>query len=192
MRANRTLEIGTGFFVLLGFVALFFLTTQLPTNGLKVGGAQGGYNVTAEFGNIGDLKSGAPVALAGVTIGDVGNISIDPQNYRARVTLRINPQYKQIPDDTIASINTQGLLGGQYIALDPGGSETYLKNGSQIQDTQDAFVLENLINKLFASFASKPSESGQSGAPSGSSGASSSPSGPGAKPGGSSGTGGPK
>jgi phospholipid/cholesterol/gamma-HCH transport system substrate-binding protein len=180
MRANRTLEIGTGFFVLLGFAALFFLTTQLPTNGLKVGGgAQGGFRVTAEFDNIGDLKSGAPVALAGVTIGEVTGIGIDPQNYRALVTMRIDPRYNQIPDDSDASVNTQGLLGGQYIALGAGGSDTFLKNGSRIQFTQSAFVLENLVNKLFASFASKPPESGQGG--SGSS-ASPSPGGPGTNP----------
>ena len=188
MRANRTLEIGTGFFVLLGFVALFFLTTQLPTNGLRVGGTQGGFRVTAEFDNIGDLKSGAPVALAGVTIGEVTGIGIDPQNYRALVTMRIDSRYNQIPDDSYASINTQGLLGGQYIALDAGGSETFLKNGSRIEMTQSAFVLENLVNKLFSSFASKPSESGQGG-----SGASNGPgSGGGAGTGKPSGEGGPK
>lgn len=172
MRATRTLEIGTGFFVLLGFAALFFLATQLPQGGIKLGGGQGGYVVTAEFDNIGDLKAGAPVALAGVTIGAVTGIGIDPQNYRARVTMRIDSRYKQIPDDSDASISTQGLLGGQYVAIGAGGSETYLKNGSQIQFTQPAFVLENLVNKLFASFASKPSEGGQGGASS--SGASSS------------------
>ncbi|MGH8220070.1 MAG: outer membrane lipid asymmetry maintenance protein MlaD [Steroidobacteraceae bacterium] len=183
MRATRTLEIGTGFFVLLGFAALFFLATQLPTGGIRVGGGKGGYGVTAEFTNIGDLKEGAPVALAGVTIGTVTGIGIDPQNYSARVTMRIDSKYNQIPDDSFASIQTQGLLGGQYVALDPGGSDTYMKNGTQIpiEMTQSAFVLENLVNKLFATLASKPSESGQSGAASSSSGT---------KPGGTGGTGG--
>ncbi|MGH8226630.1 MAG: outer membrane lipid asymmetry maintenance protein MlaD [Steroidobacteraceae bacterium] len=160
MRQNRTLEIGTGLFVLLGFAALFFLTTQLPENGLKFGGSQGGYAVTAEFDNIGDLKTGAPVSLAGVPIGVVQGIGIDPQTYRALVTMRINSKYNQIPDDSDASIDTQGLLGGQYIAVGAGGSETFLKSGSRIQFTQSAIVLENIINKLFASFASKPSSSG--------------------------------
>jgi len=164
MRATRTLEIGTGFFVLLGFAALFFLATQLPQGGIKIGGGQSGYRVTAEFDNVGDLKEGAPVALAGVTIGAVTGIAIDPQDYRARVTMRIGSQYSQIPDDSDASIETQGLLGGQYVAIGPGGSESYLKNGSQIQFTQPAFVLENLVNKLFANFASKPAEGGQGGA----------------------------
>ncbi len=178
MRANRTLEIGTGFFVLLGFAALFFLTTQLPANGLKVGGGQGGYTVTAEFDNVGDLKVGAPVTMSGVDIGAVTDIRIDPQDYRARVTMRIDPRYNMIPDDSDASINTQGLLGGQYVAIGAGSSETYLKNGSQIQFTQSALVLENLINKLFASFAGKGNESGGGGtsAGGGGSGATGSPS----------------
>lgn len=181
MRATRTLEIGTGFFVLLGFAALFFLATQLPQGGIKLGGGQGGYVVTAEFDNVGDLKDGAPVALAGVTIGAVTGIGIDPQDYRARVTMRIDSKYNQIPDDSDASISTQGLLGGQYVAIGAGGSETFLKNGSQIQFTQPAFVLENLVNKLFANFASKPSEGGQSGGGAGGSGSSSTNSGSGEK-----------
>lgn len=160
MRTNRTLEIGTGLFVLLGFAALFFLTAQLPANGFKFSGASPGYQVTAEFDNVGDLKAGAPVTLAGVRIGEVESIRIDPETFRALVTMRIDDQYDQIPDDSDASIDTQGLLGGQYIAVGPGGSPTYLKSGSRIELTQSAIVLENLVNKLFASFASKGSDSG--------------------------------
>ncbi|MGB6449235.1 MAG: outer membrane lipid asymmetry maintenance protein MlaD, partial [Steroidobacteraceae bacterium] len=148
MRTNRTLEIGTGLFVLLGFAALFFLTAQLPENGLHLSRAKVGYEVTAEFDNIGDLRNGAPVTMAGVRIGDVEGVRIDPQDYRALVTLRIDQQYNQIPDDSDASIDTQGLLGGQYIAIGAGGSETFLKSGSRIGFTQSAIVLENLINKL--------------------------------------------
>jgi len=85
------------------------------------------------------------------------------------VTLRIDPQYNQIPEDSDASIDTQGLLGGQYVAIGPGGSEMYLKSGSQIQFTQSAIVLENLVNKLFASFAGKSSDSSSSSASSSSS-----------------------
>jgi len=160
MRANRTFEIGTGLFVLLGFAALVFLTTQLPSSGLKLGGMRAGYRVTAEFGNIGQLKVGAPVSMAGVPIGDVVGIGIDPQRARALVTLRIDARFNQIPDDSDASIDTEGLLGAQYVAIGAGGSETYLRNGSRIELTQDAIVLESLVNKLFASFASKPSDSG--------------------------------
>src|SRR5581483_10670260 len=100
MRSNRTLEIGTGLFVLLGFAALFFLTTQLPASGLKLGGAKTGYHVTADFDNIGDLKTGSPVSMAGVRVGEVDGIRYDTKTYKAVVSMRIDPQYKEIPDDS--------------------------------------------------------------------------------------------
>jgi phospholipid/cholesterol/gamma-HCH transport system substrate-binding protein len=163
MRANRSFEIGTGLFVLLGFAALLFLSTQLPASGVKLG-APRGYHVTAQFDNIGDLKVGAPVSVSGVTIGEVQHVAFDPKTYKAVVMMRIGSAYNQIPDDSFASIQTQGLLGGKYIALSPGGSETYLKEGTQIDQTQSAIVLESLINKLFTSFASgsKSSDSQES------------------------------
>lgn len=161
MRANRTLEIGTGLFVLLGFAALFFLTTQLPGSGLKLGGAKAGYHVIARFDNVGDLKAGSPVSMAGVRIGDVEAIRFDPHDYKAAVTLRIDREFNQIPDDSDASIQTQGLLGGKYIGIGPGGSETYLKDGGQIEFTQSAIVLESLVNKFFANMASKGNDTAQ-------------------------------
>ncbi len=161
MQANRTIEIGTGLFVLLGFAALLFLTTQLPSSGLKLGGARPGYHVTAEFDNIGDLKVGSPVTMSGVRIGDVEAIRFDPKSYKAVVSMRIDAQYRQIPEDSFASIQTQGLLGGKYIGLSPGGLDTYLKDGSTIDQTQSAIVLENLINKFFANFASSKSGDAQ-------------------------------
>jgi len=154
MRANRTLEIGTGLFVLLGFAALLFLTTQLPASGLKLGGAKAGYHVTAEFDDVGDLRVGSPVTMSGVRLGEVSAIRFDPKSFKAVVTMRIDPQYNQIPEDSFASIQTQGLLGGKYIGLSPGGSDTFLKNGSHIDQTQSAIVLESLINKFFANYAS--------------------------------------
>lgn len=155
MRANRTLEIGTGLFVLLGFAALFFLTTQLPSTGLKLGSAKRGYHLIAEFDNIGDLKVGSPVTMAGVKIGDVEGIRFDPKNFKAVVGLRIDKQYNEIPDDSFASIQTQGLLGGKYIGISAGGSDTNFKDGGRVDQTQSAIVLESLINKLFAGFADK-------------------------------------
>jgi phospholipid/cholesterol/gamma-HCH transport system substrate-binding protein len=160
MRTNATLEIGTGMFVALGFAALFFLTTQLPTTGLKLAGAKSGYHVTAEFDNIGDLKVGSPVTIAGVRVGDVNKIHFDPKSFKAVVTLRLDKQYNEIPDDSFASIQTQGLLGGKYVGFSPGGSDTYLKEGSRIDQTQSAIVLESLINKLFANFADKAGSGG--------------------------------
>src|SRR6266481_9130065 len=155
MRANRTLEIGTGLFVLLGFAALFFLTTQLPASGLKLTSAKAGYHVSAEFDNIGDLKAGSPVTIAGVRVGQVAAIRFDPKTYKAVVSMRIDPQFNQIPEDSFASIQTQGLLGGKYVGISPGGLDSYLKDGSHIDQTQSALVLESLINKFFANYASK-------------------------------------
>jgi len=160
MRSNRTLEIGTGLFVLLGFAALVFLTTQLPASGLKLGGAKTGYHVTAEFDNIGDLKTGSPVTMAGVRVGEVEGIRFDPKSYKAVVSMRIDPQYNEIPEDSCASIQTQGLLGGKYIGLNPGGLDTYLKDGGRIDQTQSAIVLESLINKFFANYSNSNSSSG--------------------------------
>lgn len=152
MRPNRALEIGTGLFVLLGFAALFFLTTQLPGSGIKVGGATG-YSVTARFDNVGDLKVGSPVTMAGVRIGRVAAIAFDPSDFKAVVTLDIDNRYDKIPEDSDASIQTAGLLGGKYIGIGPGGSDASLHDGSTIEFTQSAIVLENLIGKFFANFA---------------------------------------
>ena len=155
MRSTRNLEVGTGLFVLLGFAALAFLTTQLPSSGLKLGGSKAGYHVLAKFDNIGDLKPGAPVSMAGVNIGEVEAIRFDPKDYKAAVTLRISNAYNQIPDDSDASIQTQGLLGGKYIGIGPGGSDMFLKDGGTIPFTQSAIVLESLVNKFFANFAQR-------------------------------------
>jgi phospholipid/cholesterol/gamma-HCH transport system substrate-binding protein len=162
MQSNRTLEIGTGLFVLLGFAALLFLTTQLPASGVKFGGQKAGYHVTAEFDNIGDLKVGSPVTMSGVRVGEVSSIRFDSKVYKAVVSMRIDPQYNEIPEDSFASIQTEGLLGGKYVGISPGGLDSYLKDGGRIELTQSALVLESLINKFFASVASKSSDS-QSG-----------------------------
>ena len=159
MRPNRTLEIGTGLFVLLGFAALLFLTTQLPASGLRLGKPKG-YVVSAEFDNIGDLKVGSPVAMSGVNVGVVTKITYDIKDYKAKVLMRISEQYNQIPEDSFAAIQTQGLLGGKYIGLSPGGMDTFLKSGSVIEQTQSALVLESLINKFFANYASAKGDVG--------------------------------
>lgn len=154
-RPNRALEIGTGLFVLLGFAALAFLTTQLPGSGIQLRQSDHVYRVAAHFDNVGDLKVGAPVSMAGVRIGRVESVRIDAREYKAVVELVIDAQYNQIPDDSDAAIQTAGLLGAKYVGVTAGGSETFLTGGSQIQFTQSALVLENLVNKLFASIAGK-------------------------------------
>lgn len=156
---NRTLEIGTGLFVLLGFAALAFLTTQLPGSGLRLGaGRDGGYTVSARFDNVGDLKVGAPVTMAGVRVGRVDSVTVDPSEFRAVVKLSIERQFNHIPTDSDAAIQTSGLLGAKYVGLSAGGADTYLKEGGSIEFTQSALVLENLVNKLFSSFAGRSGE----------------------------------
>jgi phospholipid/cholesterol/gamma-HCH transport system substrate-binding protein len=159
MRKSNTLNLGTGAFVILGFAALFFLTTQTTSRGLSFGGTPH-YDVTAKFDNIGDLRVGSPVSMSGVEIGRVVKIDFDTKEYKAVVNMRINSKYNQIPSDSDASIYTQGLLGGKFIGLTAGGAETYLKDKDQIDFTQSAFVLENLIGQFLANFAKGSSPSG--------------------------------
>jgi len=146
MQQTRTVEIGTGLFVLLGMGALFFLTTQ--TTGGDDFDAEEIYTVEARFENVGSLRPRAPVAMSGVTIGRVTSIEFDPQNLEAVVEFVIDKTYSQIPDDSDASILTAGILGSQYIGLQAGGSDIYLEDGSEIMFTQSAIVLENLIGKF--------------------------------------------
>jgi phospholipid/cholesterol/gamma-HCH transport system substrate-binding protein len=162
MKNSRSLEIGTGLFVLLGFAALAFLTTQLPGSKLAVMQDSGGYSVTARFDNVGDIQAGAPVAMGGVKIGRVSKVIYDSTDYKAVVSMTIDSQYDRIPDDSWAGIETAGLLGAKYVGLDPGGSETYLTAGSQIENTQSAMVLEKLINRLFSAIAGKGGDSDSS------------------------------
>jgi len=152
MQQTRTVELGTGLFVLLGLTALFFLTTQTTGNNTLTGGDS--YEVTAHFNNIGSLKVRAPVSMSGVTIGRVSAIELDPEFLEAKVTFEIDQAFDQIPDDSDAAIQTSGMLGSQYIGLQAGGSEEFLVDGSEIdiEFTQSAIVLENLISKyLFSS-----------------------------------------
>lgn len=163
MASNRSLELGTGLFVLLGFAALGFLTTQLP--GAKLGIAQDAntYRVSASFDNVGDLKTGAPVTMAGVKVGRVTSVAYDSKEYKAVVELAISRQYNRIPDDSWANVETAGLLGAKYVGIDAGGSETFLADKGRIENTQSAIVLEKLVNKLFASFAGNKGGSKEEG-----------------------------
>ena len=151
MRSTRAVEIGTGLFVLLGFAALFFLVTQITNRQLTIGDTS--YRLEARFENVGGLKPGAPVSMAGVTVGRVESIDYDMGDFKAVVRLRIDGRFDRIPDDSDASIFTAGLLGGQYIGLGAGGSETFYRDGGRIEFTQSAIVLENLISKYLFSKA---------------------------------------
>ena len=156
MQQTRATEVGTGLFTLLGIGALLFLVTQ--TTGGNDFNESEVYEVTARFQNVGSLKPRAPVAMAGVTIGRVTEIEFDPVMLDAVVTMVIEDRYDQIPDDTDASILTAGLLGSQYIGLQPGGSDIYLAQGDEVLFTQSAVVLENLIGKFLVNRDSADSE----------------------------------
>ena len=156
MRQTRSVEFGTGLFVLLGIGALFFLTTQ--TTGGDDFNASEVDEVQARFQNVGSLKRRAPVSMAGVTIGRVTGVEFDGESLEAVVTFVIDEQYDKIPDDSDASVLTSGLLGSQYIGLQPGGSDLYLEDGSEILFTQSAVVLENLIGKFLVRDADEKSE----------------------------------
>lgn len=151
MMTTRQLEITVGAFMAAGLVALFFLAMQVSN--LASITDSNGYEVTAMFDNIGGLKVRSPVSMAGVRIGRVVKIGYDQKNFEAEVTMRIDPRYDKIPADSIAKIYTSGLLGEQYIGLDPGGSLDNLKQGSQIEMTQSALVLEEIIGQFLFSKA---------------------------------------
>jgi phospholipid/cholesterol/gamma-HCH transport system substrate-binding protein len=153
---SRALEILVGFFVCLGVAAVFVLTFRVAS--LDTIGKGKSFAVSANFENIGGLKPGAAVTMAGVKVGRVRDIVIDPDTFEARVGIDIAADYNTIPEDSDAKILTAGLLGEQYIGLSPGGSDESLKDGSKIRFTQSAFVLENIIGQFLTNMATKPAE----------------------------------
>ncbi len=146
MSRMRAIEIGVGAFMVAGFVALFFLAMQVSN--LSTASTGEGFPIKARFDNIGSLKVRSPVSMAGVRVGRVVDIGFDPKTFEAVVTLHIESRYNTIPEDTFANVFTAGLLGEQYISLDPGGSDRYLKAGDEIRHTQSAMVLEQLIGQF--------------------------------------------
>ena len=143
---NRsTLDLWVGIFVAIGIAALLFLS--LRVGNLLTVGSTPGYRLEAAFDNIGGLKLRAPVKAAGVVVGRVEQIKLDPQTYQAVVSMKIDQGY-QFSKDTIASILTSGLLGEVYIGLDTGGDTQMLTNGAKIAKTQSAIVLEKLIGQF--------------------------------------------
>ncbi|MHB8235845.1 MAG: outer membrane lipid asymmetry maintenance protein MlaD [Acidithiobacillus ferrivorans] len=142
---KRAIDWWVGIFVLLGIAALVVLA-------LRVGNLSGfayndGYVLHADFTNVGSLKMRSPVRLGGVTIGEVTHIGMDPKTFMARVTMRIEPKVK-LPTDTGASIYTEGLLGEQYVAVQPGGMPQDLKPGGTITMTQSAVNIDQLIGQM--------------------------------------------
>jgi phospholipid/cholesterol/gamma-HCH transport system substrate-binding protein len=151
MQQSKTLEMWVGVFVALGTVALFFLAMQVSN--LSDYQSSDGYLVKARFDNVGSLKVRSPVSMAGVHVGRVSAIRFDKARFQAVVEMRIEPQFDSLPEDTSAKILTAGLLGEQYIALDAGGTDNVLKEGSEIELTQSSLVLEEVISKFLYSKA---------------------------------------
>lgn len=138
------LELLVGIFVVLGLAATAYLTIKLGAGAL-VGGDT--YEIEARFTNAGGLNSGSTVVVAGVTVGRVEGIRVDPADFSAIATLRVMSGLK-LPTDTMASIKTTGLIGDKYVLLSPGADETYLATGERITMTESSVDLESLIGKM--------------------------------------------
>jgi phospholipid/cholesterol/gamma-HCH transport system substrate-binding protein len=144
--STRSIEIGVGLFVAAGLAALLMLSMKVSN--LASFTADSGYRIEARFDNIGGLKVRAPVTMAGVRIGRIESVVFDSRTYEAVVTLAIEPAYDRIPTDSSASIFTAGLLGELYIGLEPGGEETFMKDGAVLGFTQSAIILEQIIGQF--------------------------------------------
>ena len=143
---TSTRDLLVGAFVLVGIGALAYLSIAL--GGLSYRGP-GGLRLYATFDEIGSLAPRASVVIGGVRVGEVQSVSLD-EDYRARVELDLAPELR-LPDDSSAAIYTQGVLGNQYVSLQPGGSDEYLRSGDEIPITQSATVLEKLIGRVVQS-----------------------------------------
>lgn len=140
MSSRYNLEVLVGIFVVAGLIALGYLSIKLGK--LEVIGSKG-YDVVAEFSDVGGLKAGSAVEIAGVEVGRVTDISL--KDYQALVRIRMKQDVK-LQDDSIASIKTKGLIGEKYVALTPGGSDMMVKAGGRIRETESAIDFENLIS----------------------------------------------
>ncbi len=140
---NTKREIVVGIFVLIGLLCTAYLTVKLGR--MEVFGSDG-YELQAKFTSAAGLRVGASVEVAGVQVGRVSLISLDPQHAQAVVTLFLDSSLK-LTEDTIASVKTSGLIGDKYINLSPGGSDVFLESGEEITDTESAVDIESLISK---------------------------------------------
>ncbi len=151
---QRKIEITVGAFILLGMAALAFLAIQV--SGLSLSAAQRNtYHISATFNNVAGLTTRAQVLVAGVQVGHVTDIYIDPLTVRAVVDMAIDSDVDYLTTDSIASIKTSGVLGEQYVSIATGGEPDLLGDGDVIRDTQSALVLEDLIGKFVSNMGNK-------------------------------------
>jgi len=142
MSEYKRIEISVGIFVFIGIVGMFYMALKLG----EVGGlGASGYVVTADFDDIGGIRTGADVMIAGVVMGRVDNVHLTKDD-QAELTLRIHDGVK-LTADVIASVRTKGIIGDRFIRLSQGGDDTYLKNGDSIEETESAISLEGLVSK---------------------------------------------
>ncbi|MCK5728047.1 MAG: outer membrane lipid asymmetry maintenance protein MlaD [Methylococcales bacterium] len=135
-----------GLFVAIGIGALFFMAMKISNiSGIS---DHESYTISAAFENSGGLKVKSPVVVGGVRVGRVVAISLDQKKFQSIVKMKIDAQYNQFPEDTSASIFTAGLLGEQYVSLEPGGMDDLLSDNSIIEITQSALVLEEIIGQF--------------------------------------------
>jgi phospholipid/cholesterol/gamma-HCH transport system substrate-binding protein len=139
------LELSVGAFILMGFACAMVLAFASTNSADRLSG--GTYQVIARFSNTGELKARAPVKIAGVKVGEVSELRLDPERFEAVATLRLTAAAGELPADTSAGIFTSGLLGERYVGLTPGGDLDLLADGDEIMLTQSAVVLEQLIGK---------------------------------------------
>ena len=142
----RNIEIAVGVFAALGIAALVMLAMQVSN--LRDYSGDEGYELMARFENSGGLKVRSPVMMSGVRIGQVSEVKLDRTSFESLVVMTISSRYDNLPEDTSASIFTSGLLGEQYVALEPGGAEKTLKNQDEIKLTQSSLVLEQVIGQF--------------------------------------------
>ena len=155
MRGPR-LEFAVGAFLLLALASLLVLAVA-STNG-KFGFGGSSYPLKARFSTIGQLRVSAPVKIGGVVVGQVSEVTLDPQRFDSIVTLAIDDRYKDLPADTSAGIFTAGLLGESYVGLTPGGDVEVLKAGDEIALTQSAVDLMQLVGKYMFAGGGKPAD----------------------------------
>lgn len=156
MQATKKMEFWVGLMVLLTLLAAAFMALKVSNFGQLAGlQASESYRVTALFSDIGGLKPRAKVSMGGVVIGRVHSIQLDAKTFKAIVAIDMDRRFNQLPVDSSASILTSGLLGDQYIGIDPGGEEDSLVDGSVIQHTQPAMVLEKLIGQFLVKLSEK-------------------------------------
>ena len=160
MLSQRFIESLVGLFLVVAMTALTVLAFKV--SGLTSLFPAKSYVVTAAFDDIGGLKVRSPVKMGGVQIGEVSEINLDPVTFKAVVKMQIEDQYNDIPDDSSAGILTAGLLGDNYIAITPMYNKTFLHNGSELQFTNSAMVLEKLIGQFIYKLGNSDSKDKES------------------------------